>query len=175
MTDINLLPDKGISSPLEAKFRKYLITLSIVLTLISAITFIPTITINQIQKNQINTTQKDNADIINRLTEQKDVAEDLRTLKEKAIGIKTIKNSQFDLSGKARYIMSIIPQNATLQNLSIMSSGKVNLGLSLNNPDQLGLLINTFSKEQNLSNVNLSGMNMDQAAKITLNVSAQLK
>lgn len=127
MIDVNLLPSQNVLSQKERDLRR---KLKIGLTIASTVTIfllIISLVIDGFLSLRFNQQKQKSQELLTQFQGQMSVALNLRKLKDKISGIKTIQKGQIDFAGITGAVAPLFNSGVTLKTLSIDKDKNINL------------------------------------------------
>lgn len=127
MIDINLLPKANVLSQKEKNLRQKIKIGLIISSSVAAFILIFLLIINGILAVRLNQQEQKREDLMSQFAAQSQTAADLRKLKDKIFGIKTVRGGQTDFATMAASVSALLTPGINLKAMSLDKTGKVNL------------------------------------------------
>ena len=179
MIDVNLLPSATVLSQTEKKLRgrlKIIMIISGSATVFLLAVFLVTNAVLGLQLAQQKQKQRD---LVSQFQVQMQTALDLRKLKDKISGIKTVQSGQTDFQSMAASASAVLTDGITLKSISLDKDGGIDLTATAVNLDALQTFIPAISNEAKspFKKITMSGLRLgkDNSFSFALNMTYGLK
>lgn len=173
MIDINLLPEKNVSTIEENRVKKFSLLGFVGFSAVWALVLGGLFFYSSILAGQQSSLSLQKDSLQSRLNEQSSLVNDLLNLKQKASGISYIQKNRFDLPASLKYIFSLFPPEIAVSKITIDNLGFVTMDLRGTDSEIVADFVSSMGEETVLKSPTLSTFNLSSDNKYNFVITAQ--